>query len=70
MRKIMLSSIVAVGFGLAAMTSSSAIPAAPVNANLTRAANDMSLVQRAWYNRWGRWCSRRCNWRRCWVICR
>jgi hypothetical protein len=29
-----------------------------------------NLAQKAWWNRYGQWCSRRCNHRRCWVVCR
>jgi hypothetical protein len=71
MRVLMLSSVVALGLGLVGMTSSFATTAAPVNATLLGAANQTSLVQKAWFNRYGQWCARRCNWRgRCWIICR
>jgi hypothetical protein len=69
MRGILLSSIIVLGLSFAG-TSSFATSAAPVNTALTRAAANASLLEPAYYDRWGRWCSRRCNWRRCWTICR
>ena len=70
MRGILLSSIVALSLGLVATGNSLATSAAPVNTAMSRAADNASLLQRAWYNRYGQWCGRRCNWRRCWTICR
>ena len=70
MRVIMFSTLVALGLGLVGMTSSFATSAAPVNATMVGAANSTSLVQHAWWNRYGQWCSRRCNYRRCRIVCR
>jgi len=70
MRGILLSLIIVLGFGLAGTGASFATSAAPVNAAMSRAVDQTSLLQRAWYNRYGQWCSRRCNWRRCFIICR
>jgi hypothetical protein len=72
MRGMMLASIVACGLGLAGQGGALATSAAPVNTNFSRAAAQTDLVQRAWYNRYGQWCGRRCNrfTGRCFIVCR
>lgn len=68
MRALMIVSLVASGLGLAGIATTTA---APINYTpIPAAAAETNLVQKAWWNRYGQWCSRRCNWRRCWVVCR
>jgi len=69
MRTLLFVALVALGLGVAGIATTSA---APINytAIPSAATNGSNLVQQAWRNRWGQWCSRRCNWRRCWVACR
>jgi hypothetical protein len=69
MRTLMFVTLVATGLGLAGVATTSAapikytpIPSAPETGT--------DLFQRAYWNRYGQWCSRRCNWHRCWVVCR
>ena len=68
MRAFMLTALIALGLGLAGLTTASA---APINYTpLPSAAKSVNLVHKAWWNRYGQWCTRRCNWRRCWIVCR
>ena len=68
MRKLMFGTLVALGLGLAGIATTAA---APINYTaIPSAATNTNLVQKVWWNRYGQWCSRRCNWRRCWVACR
>jgi len=68
MRTILFTSVIAVVLGFAGLATSSA---APINYTpIPSAANSSSNpIVKAWWDR-GRWCSRRCNWRRCWIVCR
>jgi hypothetical protein len=68
MRAFMFTLLVALGLGLAGLATTSA---APINYTpLPSAVNGTNLVQKAWWNRYGQWCTRRCNWRRCRIVCR
>jgi hypothetical protein len=69
MRTLIVATLFALGLGLVGIASSSA---APTNYTaIPQATNEGSnLVQKIWWNRYGQWCSRRCNWRRCFVVCR
>ena len=70
MRTLMYATLIASGLGLAGGATTSAgpinytaIPSAATNTNT-------NLLQKIYWNRYGQWCGRRCNWRRCWVVCR
>jgi len=69
MRTLIVATLFALSLGLVGIASSSA---APTNYTaIPQATNEGSnLVQKIWWNRYGQWCSRRCNWRRCFVVCR
>lgn len=68
MRTLIVATFFALGLGLVGMTGSSA---APTNYTaIPQSTNDSNLVQKAWWNRYGQWCKRRCNWRRCFIVCR
>ncbi len=69
MRTLIVATLFALGLGLVGIASSSA---APTNYTaIPQATNEGSnLVQKIWWNRYGQWCSRRCSWRRCFVVCR
>jgi hypothetical protein len=68
MRSLIVATLFALGLGLVGIASSSA---APINYTaIPSATNGSNLVQKVWWNRYGQWCSRRCNWRRCFVVCR
>ena len=68
MRTFMFATLFALGLGIVATATTSA---APINYTpLPGASENTNLVQKIYWDRWGRWCSRRCSYRRCWVICR
>jgi len=68
MRTFMFATLFALGLGVVASTNTSA---APINYTpLPTASENTNLVQKIWWNRYGQWCSRRCTYRRCWVVCR
>ena len=68
MRSFMFATLFALGLGVVATAPTSA---APINYTpLPAATENQNLVQKIWWNRYGQWCSRRCNWRRCWIVCR
>jgi len=68
MRALMLTSLVALGLGIASLATTSATP---LNYTpIPSAMKSTNLVEKVWWNRYGQWCSRRCNWRRCWIVCR
>jgi hypothetical protein len=71
MRTLIVATLFALGLGLVGVTGSSAAPtnytAIPQTAQSTNGSN---LLQKIWWNRYGQWCSRRCNWRRCFIVCR
>ena len=68
MRTLIVATLFALGLGLVGMTGSSA---APTNYTaIPGATNGSNLVQKVRWNRYGQWCSRRCTWRRCYIVCR
>ena len=68
MRTLIVATLFALGLGLVGISGSSA---APTNYTaIPGTTNESSLIQKIWWNRYGQWCSRRCNWRRCFVVCR
>ncbi len=68
MRTLIVATLFALGLGLFGMANSFA---APTNYTaIPQATNGSNLVQNVRWNRYGQWCSRRCNWRRCLIVCR
>ena len=68
MRTLMLATLISLGLGLAGMATTSA---APINYTaIPSDATGSNLVQKAWWNKYGQWCQRRCTYRRCWTVCR
>ena len=68
MRTLLVATLFAIGLGLVGMASSSA---APTNYTaIPSTTTGSNLVQKVWWNRYGRWCQRQCSYRRCWIVFR